>query len=121
MTWIITWNNQEVSSDDFTLDELGKVEQAADTSWSIANPLRAAAVAKEFLRIAITHTGGDPKEADTLTLGRMKKAFSYRADDESDSEGGGEEPDPLPATSHDSSSGDAVASIGRPRKRAANA
>lgn len=122
MTWIIKVGGQEISSDDFTLDELGQIEKLADTSWSIANPLRHAPVAKAFLRVAIAKSGGNPQDADTLTLREVKKVFSYRPDDEDEeTEGSGEEPDPLPVTSPGSSPGGPSATTGPRKKHAANA
>jgi hypothetical protein len=121
MSWVIKWNGEEVSSDDFTLGELGRVEKEADTSWSIANPLRTAAVAQAFLRIVIARQGGDLMDADRATLGKVKRAFAWSDDGEA-SEGteGGEAPDPLPVTSPDSSPGASVVSVGPRKKRAAS-
>ena len=121
MTWLIKWDGKEVSSDDFTLDELGQVEKEADTSWSIANPLRTALVARAFLRIAIKKLDGDPKDADGLTLGKIKRAFVYRDDDEArEMEDNEEEPDPLSENSPASLHGVSGVSNGRQRKRAVN-
>lgn len=81
MTWVMRWKGQEIVSDDFTLDELGRIEKETGVPWSTLNPLREMKVARSFLSIALERTGGDPADLDGLTLGRIKAVFDFRPDE----------------------------------------
>lgn len=120
MSWVIRIDGQEVCSDDFTLSELERVEKESDTPWSVANPLRSAAVARVFLKVALIKLGRDPVEVDTWTLRQLKTMFDYRADEPAAAEVGGE-PDPLDRSSPSSSPGAHSGSGGHRKKRANSA
>jgi len=121
MTWIVKWQGEEYSSDDFTLDELGRIEKESGTAWSVLNPLRTAAVAKAFLRVALARAGEEPGKVDKLTAGQIKWCFDFRPDEaDKDIVSEGTEPDPLTSTSPDSSPGEVGASHGPRKKRAAS-
>lgn len=120
MTWVMRWKGQEIVSDDFTLDELGRIEKETGVPWSTLNPLREMKVARSFLSIALERTGGDPADLDGLTLGRIKAVFDFRPDEPFP---GDEEADdgPLAQSSDASSPGASGGSTGPRRKRAVSA
>ena len=122
--WTITWQGTEHSSDDFTLEELGATEKASGTPWSVSNPLREVTVARAWLAVVLVRGGMDDAEVaaqlDTLTLGRIKDAFAYVADD-TDIPVGEDTPAPLVLSSATSSSGVSDAGSGHRKKRAASA
>jgi len=122
MTWIMRVPGGEVSSDDFTLDELELVEKQTGTPWSISNPLRSVAVARAFLKVAVVKSGGSPQDVDKYTLRELKNRFDFRADDDDDEATGEgvDAPPPLARTSRESSSGAASAIAGHRKRRAAN-
>jgi len=116
MTWLIKIpDGPVVESDDFTLDDLGRIEKDSDTFWSIANPLRSAAVARAFLKTAYRRAGMDETEVDALPMKYLKSVFDFRADDEPAGEA---ETDPTPGrkarTSRNSSGGARRSTTGPP-------
>lgn len=121
MTWVMRWGGQEIVSDDFTLGELGRIEDETGVPWSTLNPLREMKVARAFLGIALERTGGDAAELDGLTLGRIKAVFDFRPD--VPFPGGGEADDdgPLALSSGGSSRGASAGSAGARAKRAKSA
>lgn len=121
MAWIIRTPNGEVSSDDFTLSDLGEVEAETGEPWSTLNVFRSIKVAKAFMRIAYRHVGLDPDEVDGLTLGAWKHSFDFTEDKPFP---GGDDADPLGSpnqSSSESSPGAPVASVGGRAKRAKSA
>lgn len=86
MTWIIRVGDETVSSDDFTIEDLGNIETSAGTIWSVANPLREAKIAKAFLAVAMLHLGKTEQEVidalNTITLKTLKNTFSLVPDEE---------------------------------------
>lgn len=81
MAWIIKVpDGPTVSSDDFTLEMLGRIEDEADVFWSTANVFRSAKVARAFMRCALEIAGRDPSEADVFTMKVYKSAFDYVPD-----------------------------------------
>ena len=97
MAWLIRVGDGEVSSDDFTIAELGEVEAAAGEPWSVANPLRSVKIARAFLAVALLRLGRTQDqtadELEALTLRTLKGAFVYVPDDDD------EEPAPVGPTS----------------------
>jgi hypothetical protein len=110
MTWIIRVGDEEITSDDFLIEDLEQIEKATDTAWSIANPLRHIAVAKAFLAVAMLRLGKTDREVATalkaVTLKQLKSTFDYKPDDEAVVESE-EDADPL----------DRPAKIGRGSRR----
>jgi hypothetical protein len=124
VSWIIRLEGADpVSSDDFTLDDLIRIEKATDTPWAVLNPFKSGPVAREFYRIALKVTGGDPKEADSATLGRMKTMFDWEPDEPfpATQGGGSDDVDPLPLKVQSSSPGARTGTTGSRQKRAASA
>lgn len=119
MTWIIKVPDCEpVESDDFTLDDLIKIEKASGVPWAILNPFKDGAVAREFYRIALRMTGGDPKQADSATLRQVKSMFDWREDEPFPiTQGGSDDADPLPLRAPSSSPGARSGSSGSRAKR----
>lgn len=95
MTWRITFAGVDMTSDDFTIGELGEVEKVSGVPWSIANPLREVKVARAFLAVALLRSGVPDREVaahlEKVTLRKLKHAFSYEPDEDQEGE---EEPDP---------------------------
>jgi hypothetical protein len=95
VSWIIKWQGQEFSSDDFLLEDLAEVEKSTGTPWSTANPYREVSVAKAFLAVAMLRQGASEKEVveelKKVTLKTLKTSFVYYADED---EGPPEEVDP---------------------------
>lgn len=81
VTWIVKVGSEQISSDDFTLEDLIALEKETGTPWSGLNPLREAQVARAFLRIAIKRLGGKPDDADNATLKQLKHTFAFEADE----------------------------------------
>lgn len=122
MTWIVQWDGQRVSSDDFTLDDLIALEKETGTPWSALNPMREVKIARAFLRTAIKHSGGDPDEADKATLRRLKHVFEFEEDEPWPGDAEGAEDDaPLDLKGRGSSPGAPDASTGARPKRARSA
>lgn len=123
MTWIIRVPDHDpVESDDFTLDDLIKIEKGSGVPWAILNPFKDGAVAREFYRVALRMSGEDPKQADDVTLRRMKSLFDWREDEPFPiTQGGDGESDPLPLKVQSSSPGARSGSSGSRAKRAASA
>jgi len=124
MTWIVKWQGEEYSSDDFTLDELGRIEKESGTAWSVLNPLRTASVAKAFLRVVLARAGEDAGRVEKLTAGQLKWAFDFRPDEEpgkAPAASDGDDAVPLDTTSPDSSPGEVADFRGSRKKRAASA
>jgi hypothetical protein len=123
--WVIDWQDVKYSSDDFTLDELGRIEAETETPWSIANCLREIKVARAFLGVVFDRAGIDRSELPKLTLGQIKGVFAYEADpdDEPVTEDEEGDPDPLGgrSTSRRSSGGARAGSAGRRKKHAGSA
>lgn len=96
--WIIRVGDDEITSDDFLIEDLETIEKATDTPWSIANPLKDIKVARAFIAVAMVRQGKTDREVTaemkTLTLRTLKKTFDYKPDDAAvvDSE---EDADPL--------------------------
>lgn len=83
MTWVIQIpDGPKVESDDFTLDDLDKIEKQTGTFWSVMNPLRESKVARAFLQTAYTHAGLDPADVDNLTMKTLKSMFDFVPDGE---------------------------------------
>jgi hypothetical protein len=81
MTWLIRIpDGPVVESDDFTLDDLDRIEKETGTYWSIMNPLRESKVARAFLRTAYRRADMDPAGVDTLTMRTLKGMFEYIED-----------------------------------------
>lgn len=69
----------KVASDDFTLDEVERLERLTDVPWSRGNPLASLRQAKAWLLVAALHAGATEDEAAghlaSLNLGAIKGAF----------------------------------------------
>ena len=110
MSWLVRWDNVEMSSDDFLIEDLESVEKATGVPWSVANPLREIKVARAFLAVALLRAGKSESEVAAalgkVTLGTLKTAFDYKPDDQATEGGAPLAPrDHLAKTSPDSSRG----------------
>jgi hypothetical protein len=104
MSWLIRHNGVQFSSDDFTIEDLGEIEKATGTAWSIANPIREIKQARAFLATAMLRSGRSEAEVEAMlnqiTLRSLKNAFEYVADEDADAAPEEiDEADPLPAPS----------------------
>ena len=90
MAWIIRIpdGGPQISSDDFTLDQLDSIEKSTGTYWSIMNPLRESKVARAFLKAAYEMADRDPADVDSLTMKSLKSMFDYIDDAPSEGQGG---------------------------------
>ena len=90
MSWIVRWQDTEINSDDFLIEDLEQIEKATGTPWSIANPLRDIKVAKAFIAVAMLRAGKSDTQValalNALTLGTLKTAFDFKPEDEATSE-----------------------------------
>jgi hypothetical protein len=87
MTWVIQIpDGPKVESDDFTLDDLDRIEKETGTFWSVMNPLRESKVARAFLKVAYTHADLDPALVDGLTMKTLKGMFDFKADEPEEAE-----------------------------------
>lgn len=129
MSWLIKIRGSEVSSDDFTLEELEAVEKASGTPWSVLNAYREIRVAKAMLAVVLVRLGVPDtlmvKELSALTLRDIKSAFVWVPDEDDGGGGGGDDDDdpldptpPPPPTSQKSSAGASSVTTGRPKKHA---
>lgn len=123
MAWIIEIGGGRVTSDDFTLEDLGDIEKATEQPWSLLNPLASIPVAREFLRVALRILGdGDPEATvQGLKAKELRSAFTFESDVPLE---GDEDADPLDrrSTSTRSSSRGARGGIsGDPAKRSKSA
>ena len=86
MTWIIRWEETEISSDDFLIEDLESIEKATGQPWSILNPYRDVKVAKAFLAVALLRAGKNEQQIElalrVVSLGTLKTTFDYKPDDE---------------------------------------
>ena len=91
MSWLIRWDDVEMSSDDMLIEDLENVEKSTGSPWSVANPLRDIKVARAFLAVAMLRSGKTEEQvADALgkiTLATLKTAFDWKPDDEATTEG----------------------------------
>jgi hypothetical protein len=110
MAWKVTLNGKSFNTDDMTLGELGDIEKATKTPWSLLNPWNNVEVAREFARVALTHQGleGDELDSavDSLTGKDIKAAFDFEADEPLGQTEGAEQLElPLDLSSRSSSRG----------------
>lgn len=122
MTWLMRLpDGRKVSSDDFTLGDLGRVEDETGVPWSTANPFRSVKTARAFLRAAYVNAGLGPDDVDALTLGTLKRVFEFREDEPwpETGDGEGDDADPPGGSSGGSSSGASDGS-GGPRAKPVN-
>lgn len=86
MSWLVRWDDVELNSDEFLIEDLESVEKSTGVPWSVCNPFREVKVARAFLAVALLRAGKTENEvADALgrvTLGTLKSAFDYKPDDE---------------------------------------
>lgn len=124
MTWTmrLPGGRGAVESDDFTLDDLDRIERATGQPWSTLNPWRDAKTAREFIRTAYRHSGLTDAQADDATkriaLRHVKSLFEHRPDEPlaegDDEEDGGGPPVPLDRRRRSTSTGAPPAGAGRP-------
>lgn len=115
--WVMTWQGQELRSDDLTLEELGIIEDETGIPWSVLNPVAKAAVARAFLRVLFTRSGLDPAQVDGLPLGAVKSVFAWRDDEPwPGGDDGEDDAGPPGRSSGDSSRGASAVSTGRRKK-----
>lgn len=121
MAWTISFEGQEFSSDDLTIEELEAVEKVSGEPWSMLNPIRSVASAKALLSVALIRKGLTDEEVaeklGSLTVKDFRSVFDWQTE-----EG---EPGPLElagkSTSASSSSGPRGGSTGGRRKSAKSA
>lgn len=108
MSWTIRFRGIEMSSDDFTIEDLGNIERSTDTPWSIANPLAKIDVARAFLAVALIRSGKTEREmVETLrgvTAREFKRAFEFVSDKEDEPPEDDVDPLPAPSLTSDESS-----------------
>lgn len=123
MAWVMKLpNGATASSDQFTLSDLGEIEDVTGEPWSTQNPMRSLKSAKAFLKAAYRANMLAEADVDLLTLGRLKSMFDW-VDDKPwpGGDDGGDDAAPLDRSSSGSSPGASGASTGGRAKRGKSA
>jgi hypothetical protein len=78
-------DGRTVDSDDFTLDDVERIETLTDVAWATMNPLASLKQAKAFLLVAALHAGATEQQATELLAGLnlrgIKGAFQLHSGD----------------------------------------
>jgi len=82
--FIVTFDEQEFSTDDLTLEEAEAIETALGITWFEMNPARSAAQCRVVTAVFLARTADETeaaKRAAAVTVGQARKMVRWEKDD----------------------------------------